>query len=129
METEVIEVVLVPPPPQSFGNAASAGKNRKALDGGRVWVMMQLWQLNRHGNQQLLVTVCVSSERGGRTLSIDVFYSQDSSHRPHVTFTCAVCDCTRGGHIFNEQCEEKKRKKSVNYLAVFTQFPSTPRSR
>lgn len=42
MEIEAIEVALVVPPPQSFGNAASEGKNRKALDEGRVWVMMKL---------------------------------------------------------------------------------------
>lgn len=54
------------------------GKNRKALDEGRVWVMMKLWQLNRHGYQQLLVTVCVSSASSGRTVSIDVFFSQAS---------------------------------------------------
>lgn len=112
METEVIEVVLDFPPTQGFGNAASAGKNRKALDGGRVWVMMKFWQLNRHGYQQFLVTVCVSSERSGHTVSIDIFFSQDSEppllHRPHGMFMCAVHDRTGGGHIFNHQCEKRK---------------------
>lgn len=76
----MIEVVLVVPPPQGFGNAASEGKNRKALDEGRVWVMMKLWQLNRHGYQQFLVTVCVSWESSGHTVSIDVSFSQASFH-------------------------------------------------
>lgn len=110
MEIEVIEVALVVPPPQSFGNAASEGKNRKALDEGRVWVMMKLWQLNCHGYQQFLVTVCVSSESSGQTQCqcTSSFHSICASCFTNLmgcSRALPVYDRTGGGHIFNVNCE------------------------